>query len=110
MARIRFHLDENIPKAVAEGLRQRGIEVTTPAEVGLLGVPDERHLAFAASRSSVIVTQDDDFLKLHSRSLRHGGIVYFHQQSKSVGEVVRFLVLLWEVIPAEEMENHVEFI
>ena len=30
---IRFHLDEHSPKAVAEGLRRRGIDTTMAAEV-----------------------------------------------------------------------------
>lgn len=34
---IRFHLDEHIDPAVADGLRRRHIEVTTAAEAGLLG-------------------------------------------------------------------------
>ncbi len=33
---IRFHLDENISLAVANGLRWRGIDVTTTPEEGLI--------------------------------------------------------------------------
>jgi hypothetical protein len=33
---IRFHLDENCHGGVAEGLRRRGIDVTSTPEVGLL--------------------------------------------------------------------------
>ncbi len=29
MQKIRFHLDENVSTAIAEGLRRRGIDVTT---------------------------------------------------------------------------------
>jgi Domain of unknown function (DUF5615) len=38
---IRFHLDENVSNAVAEGLRRRGIDVTTTSEQGLISVSDE---------------------------------------------------------------------
>src|SRR5207249_5818940 len=38
---IRFHLDENCSKAIAEGLRRRGVEVTTTPQAGLLGATDE---------------------------------------------------------------------
>jgi hypothetical protein len=44
---IRFHLDEHVASAIAEGLRRRGIDVTTTADAGLLDAPDEDHLAFA---------------------------------------------------------------
>ena len=37
-ATIRFHLDENVPLAVAEGLRRRGVGVTTTSQAGLLSV------------------------------------------------------------------------
>ncbi len=30
--KIRFHLDENVSNAIAEGLRRRGIDVTTTPE------------------------------------------------------------------------------
>jgi len=45
--RIKFHLDENVSSAIADGLRRRGIDVTTTAEVGLIGASDETQLAFA---------------------------------------------------------------
>ena len=35
---IRFHLDENVSNAIADGLRQRGIDVTTTSEAGLIEV------------------------------------------------------------------------
>ena len=38
---IRYHLDENVDHAVARGLQQRGIDVTTSTDVQLVGVsPD----------------------------------------------------------------------
>ena len=43
---IRFHLDEHVDLAIADGLRRRGIDVTTTHEVKLLGQPDAAHLAF----------------------------------------------------------------
>src|SRR5205809_5854404 len=32
---MRFHLDEHLPHAIAEGLRRHGIDVTTTVEAGL---------------------------------------------------------------------------
>ena len=34
--RIKFHLDESVSNAVADGLRRRGIDVTITAEVNLI--------------------------------------------------------------------------
>ena len=38
---IRYLLDENVPHAIAHGLRLRGIEVVTATDVDLLSVNDE---------------------------------------------------------------------
>jgi predicted nuclease of predicted toxin-antitoxin system len=58
---MRFHLDEHVADAVAKGLRQRGIDVTTTSEANLLDAEDERHIAHALASGRVIVTQDADF-------------------------------------------------
>jgi hypothetical protein len=56
--RIRFHLDENVDSAVADGLRRRGVDVTMPNDVGLIGASDEahRHLRSPNSESFLHMT------------------------------------------------------
>ncbi|MEM9540240.1 MAG: DUF5615 family PIN-like protein [Cyanobacteria bacterium P01_E01_bin.42] len=110
MEKIRFHLDEQVERAIAEGLRRRNIEVTTTPEAQLLGATDPAQLAFAISQKRVIFTHDDDFLAIHQRGLNHYGIAYCHPNSRSIGDIVRGLILIWEVLEPSEMENHVEFI
>jgi predicted nuclease of predicted toxin-antitoxin system len=107
---LRFHLDEHAANAIAAGLRRRGIDVTTAADAGLLGAEDDAHLAFALSQGRIVYTNDEDFLVLHDRKTEHAGIAYCHQQSRSIGDVIRALTLLWEVLEPEDMRNHVEFI
>lgn len=74
--RIKFHLDENVSNAIADGLRRRGINVTTTAEVDLISVSDEKQIEFALNEKRVIFTQDDDLLKLHKSGISHFGITY----------------------------------
>ena len=62
MTMIRFHLDEHVPYAIAEGLWRRGIDVTTTVDAGLRGATDDVHLAYALDRRRVIVTNNPDFL------------------------------------------------
>lgn len=64
--KIKFHLDENVSNAIANGLRMRGIDVTTSPEQGLIGVSDQQQLAYALSQQRAIFTFDDDFLSLAS--------------------------------------------
>jgi predicted nuclease of predicted toxin-antitoxin system len=107
---IRFHLDENVTNIVAEALRRRGIDVTTTPEQGLISASDEEQLAFSLSQSRVIFTQDTDFLRLHNEDASHTGIIFCSQGSRSVGEIIRSLVLIWELLEPEEMRQHLEFI
>jgi predicted nuclease of predicted toxin-antitoxin system len=107
---IRFHLDENWHRAIAEGLRRRGVDVTTTPEVGLLQASDEQQIAYALPLGRVIFTQDRDFLKLHATSIPHAGIAYCDKDTKSIGEILTMLLLIWQTYEPKEMANRVEFI
>lgn len=107
---IRFHLDEHCHRAVAEGLRRRGIDVTTTPEVGLLSASDEEQLAYGSSQGRVVFTHDREFLRLHASGFPHAGIAYCGKDAKSSGEIIQGLVLIWEVLEPDEMANHVEYV
>jgi predicted nuclease of predicted toxin-antitoxin system len=107
---IRFHLDENCHRAVAEGLRRRGIDVTTTPEAGLLRASDLEQAAYAVAQGRVLFTQDHDFLRLHASGLRHASIAYCSKDTRSVGGIIQGLVLIWELLEAEETVNRVEFL
>jgi Domain of unknown function (DUF5615) len=106
---VRFHLDEHVPPAIAEGLRRRQIDVTTTADAGLTGADDVDHIAFALAEQRVIYTNDEDYLILNDQGVAHAGIVYCQQGSRSIGDVIRFLHLLHVCLTAEEMQGTVEF-
>ncbi|HUG66800.1 MAG TPA: DUF5615 family PIN-like protein [Pirellulaceae bacterium] len=100
---IRYHLDESVPNAIANGLRLRGIDVTTTKDAGLLEAPDDQQLAYAHANHRVIVSFDDDFLVLASQGVEHSGIAYCHQRERSIGQVVNGLVSLWRQRTREDM-------
>ena len=75
----------------------------------MLGASDEEHLALAASQGRVVFAQDDDFLRLHAKGMRHNGIVYA-RQGTPIGDMTRGLVLISRVLNASEMQNYVEFL
>lgn len=106
--RIRFHLDENVHPTIAKALHQHGIDVTTTAEMGLLGQPDGIQFNYICVQERVIVTQDADFLRIASQTSEHPGIVYCRKGTRTLGEMIRGLVLLYEVFTAEETKGHVE--
>ena len=107
--RIKFYTDEHVSRAVIEGLRRRGVDVLTTPEADMLGATDQAQLDLAAIQGRVIFTQDADFLRLHSKGRDHGGIIYA-AQSTNAGELIRGLVLIYQILPAEDMQNHVEFL
>ena len=107
---IRFHLDEHISANVADGLRRRNIDVTATADAGLVGATDMAQLQFAASSGRVMVTQDDDFLRLHAQGVTHAGIAYCQQQSMSVGEMLRRVVLIHDLLSPEDIAGKCEFL
>lgn len=109
MAEIRFYTDEHVSRAVIRGLRQRGVDVLTLPEADTMGATDEVHLAFALSQSRVIFTQDADFLRLAAQGRPHAGIVYA-PQATPVGKAIYGLMLIYQLLDAEEMTNQIEFI
>ncbi|OUL29930.1 DUF5615 family PIN-like protein [Nostoc sp. 106C] len=108
--RIKFHLDENVDPDVALALRRQGIDVATTREMGLLGQSDEVQLAFACNQGRVIVTHDTDFLKLASYSTEHWGVAFCHKNSRSLGEIIRSLVLIYEALSPDEMRGWIEYL
>ena len=106
---VKFYTDEHVAKAVARGLRLRGVDAITAAEANMLGATDEQHLAFALQEQRVLFTQDDDFFRLHAAGRDHAGIVYVSQPA-SIGQIVRGLMLIYQVFNAEEMHRNIEFL
>jgi predicted nuclease of predicted toxin-antitoxin system len=108
--RIRFHLDEHVDPAIAQALRRHGADVTTTPEAGLRTRGDEAHLDFARSTQRVIVTHDADFLRVASQTTEHCGIAYCHRTARSVGDIIRGLILIYEALSPDEMRGQVEFL
>lgn len=107
--RIKYYADEHVARAVIRGLRQRGVDVLSVSEAGLLGASDEAHLECAAADGRVLFTQDDDFLRLHARGTDHAGIAYA-RQGTSIGKIVRGLMLIHDILEPDEMRGHVEYL
>ena len=109
-SRIHFHLDEQVKSVIARELRRRGIDVTTTVEAGLRTQSDEVQLDFICQEQRVLFTQDDDFLRIASRTNNHPGIVYCKQGTRSTGQIVESLVLIYEVYTPAEMVGRVEYL
>ncbi len=107
--RVRFYLDEHVHPAIADGLRRRGVDVLTTLEADMRSASDLEHLALAARSGRVLFTQDDDFLRLHAQGETHAGIAYVRQQTP-IGPIIRGLLLIYQLLSADDMKDHLEFL
>lgn len=110
MSELRFYLDESVSNDVARGLRNQGIDVLTTPAAGNMGLNDVDQIAFALREGRIIVTQDADYLRLHSRGFQHAGIVYYKPQTRTVKQLINALRLIYDIFSPEEMRNKVEYL
>ena len=110
MERIKFYFDEHLPQAVADGLERRGVDVLTAQAAGRRALPDDEQLAFAWQQGRVMVTMDSDYIVLAAQGTLHAGIAYAKPNSRSIGQLIRELRLIHEVLTPAEMEGHIEYL
>jgi predicted nuclease of predicted toxin-antitoxin system len=108
--RIRFHLDEHVDPDVARALRRYGIDVTTTFEAGLRAQSDAAQWAYVMAEQRVLVTHDADFLRIANRGEDHPGVAFCGKTTRTVGEMVRRLILVYEVLTAEDIRGRVEYL
>ena len=107
---IRLYFDEAVQLAIAEQMRQRGIDAVPVREVNLRGDTDRNHLQRASEMGRVVCTFDYDFIRLHGQGISHAGIVIARHRSTTIGDWVRGLELLCGVLSADEMKNRIEYL
>jgi len=107
---IEFQLDEHLGKEIARALRRRGISAQTAHESNLLGRSDREILAWCHARRRVVVTCDNDYLRLHYGDAVHHGIVFIGPSTRSIGPIIDALVLVHGVLDADEMVGTLQFV
>jgi predicted nuclease of predicted toxin-antitoxin system len=103
-------MDQHIPAAVTQGLRQRGVDVLTAQDADRCGVSDAEQLQFANADERVTVTFDPDYLALHAGGVQHAGIAWCEARKYTVRQLLRALVLVRAVLHGDDMRNHVEYL
>jgi predicted nuclease of predicted toxin-antitoxin system len=110
MPRLLFYLDEDVKKAVAQGLQARGVDVLRTQDAGRSGENDLDQISFARNAGRVILTHDSDYLNHHSRGVSHAGILYCPQGKYSIGQLIQLLYLYHMAMTTEEMQGTLEFL
>lgn len=103
---LSFYTDEQFPLFIVRQLRNRGVHIVTTQDAGQYGASDEQQLSYATAHGYVLVTQDDDFLRLNAMGHYHTGIVYTHQRTL-IRRVVEDLALIAKAMIPEEMIQQV---
>ncbi len=110
MSAVRFHLDEHVDPRIARAVRRFDIDVTTTVEAGLRQAEDDAHWAFAQREGRVIVTCDAGFPDRARHNPDHFGVVYYDKDTRTIGDVVEWLILIHGAMSAEEMRGQIEFV
>jgi hypothetical protein len=113
---IRLYLDEDAQRgSLVKALRERGVDVETANEAGLVNVADDLHLAYATAQSRVLYSFNiGDYNRPHSEYLKrnetHAGIILAPQQRYSTGEQLRRLLRIINTKTAEQMRDYLGFL
>jgi len=56
-----------------------------------------------------MVTMDEDYIILAAQGQPHAGIAYAKPNSRSIGDLIRELKLIHDVLTPPDMEDHIEY-
>jgi hypothetical protein len=113
--RVRFYTDENIQRSVVRQLRKHGVDVLRCQEAGKRTAGDLTHLELATEAGRVLITRDDDFLRLNKQWLEagrdHCGIMFVTPGKwEDIGAIVKDAILIHAALKPQEMYNQVWFV
>jgi predicted nuclease of predicted toxin-antitoxin system len=111
---LSFYMDEHVPSAITEGLRQRGLNVLTAQEDGKAGADDPELLDRATDLRRVFFTFDADFLREGARRQKVGeefaGIVHARALRISFKRCIDDLELIAVLCEPNELANRVDYL
>lgn len=113
MSAIALYLDEDVHPTLAVILRERGFDVLTASEAGMLEKSDPEQLELAARQGRAILTHNiRDYVQLArqyaEQNRAHAGIIVSDQLP--LRELLRRTLKLLAALSAEEMANRFEWL
>ncbi len=110
---VSLYFDHNINRAIAQGLRRRGVDVLTAAEDGAHRLPDDKLLDRATALGRVLVSADTDFIEEAHRRQTNGvpfsGVV-IGRQGLPIGLCVEQLELIAKVSEPDDFSDTLVFL
>lgn len=86
---VKFLLDENVPLSVLRLLRRKGYTADRPRDLGLSRATNSQLAEHAIREDSVIITLDEDFLRLRAELLREAKVVFVKLHPRDTEVVVK---------------------
>ena len=110
---VSFYLDHNVDRAIADGLRRRGVDLLTAYEDGRHRADDSALIDRATALGRVAVSSDRDFIREAHRRQRDGidfaGVIYA-PQSIPIGPCINDLALVAEASDPHDLANTLLFL
>jgi hypothetical protein len=111
---VGLYLDVHVPRAIAEQLRRRGVDVITAIEDGSDRLSDEDLLDRASALGRVLFTQDIRFRALAEDWQRQGrpfgGLVFGHQRGATIGKFISDLELVAQATEPSDWVGVIEYL
>jgi len=111
---LQFFFDQHVPRAIALGLRLRGVDVVTAAEDGAAELDDSALMDRASDLGRILVSFDSDLLAEANRrrqANRHfSGLVFAHPLRVPVGVCVNDLELIARSGAPEDIRDSVLYL
>lgn len=108
-----LYTDECVDFRIVRGLRERGVAIVTVQELGLLGAPDDVHLAQAIALNRVVLSADADFLRLANEMLESEQLfpgLIFVRSGLAVGTAISRILEIATILESHEMVNRIEWV
>jgi len=111
---IALYMDHHMPRAIAQGLRARGVDILTAYEDSSDQLPDPDLLDRATHLERVLVTQDQDLLVEAAKRQKAGtffrGVICIRQTPINIGDCILDLEIITKVGKPEDLFNRVEYL
>ena len=97
---MKFLVDNQLPAALAEHLRMRGLDCQHVLDVGLAEASDAQICRYAQDHERVIVSKDEDFLHLANRPEAEIRIVWVRLGNCRTSVLIEAVEKLWPMVEA----------
>ena len=104
---MKVKVDENLPREVADLLREAGHDATTVGDEGLSGGPDGRIASLVRREERVLLTLDLDFSDIRAYPPeQYAGLVVLRLNRQDKPHVLQAIARLIPVFAREEAKGH----